>query len=315
MGWFNRASKSSIGREGLDDLPSDVFEQNEHSLIGEALRKPIGLLATLLLVASAGVFIANQFYLYVDRLNDFSLVGFFVGGGVLLSVLLRAGETSSAPISIPKKIDTASRQASPARRNSAKALIIDDHGPDDHGPAPAETSQPQKVFLERPKRAAAKKKNAFPEKAKPSLAFGFAETAPAKPPVPPEALVDPEEVIAAPDPVDDEVANFQQALVHYVDSGDFHGQGEVLRRLGHLAKGRGHLKESRQFYMNARACFRKIDDHYAEAAVLLDLGQVLESLDEHDAASAAYRDANRALLDVAMNAGDRYNAVQAHAAD
>ena len=67
--------------------------------------------------------------------------------------------------------------------------------------------------------------------------------------------------------------------------------------------------------MNARACFRNIDDHYAEAAVLLDLGQVLESLDEHDAASAAYRDANRALLDVAMNAGDRYNAVQAHAAD
>ena len=94
-----------------------------------------------------------------------------------------------------------------------------------------------------------------------------------------------------------------------------HGQGEMLRRLGHLAKARGHLKESREFYMNARSCFRKIDDHYAEAAVLLDLGQVLESLDEHDAASAAYRDANRALLDVAMNSGDRHNDIQAHAAD
>ena len=133
--------------------------------------------------------------------------------------------------------------------------------------------------------------------------------------MPAAALVAPAAVKSVPDPTDDEVATLQKALVHYAGSNDFHGQGEVLRRLGHLAKARGHLKESRDFYMNARGCFRKINDHYAEAAVLLDLGQVLESLEEHDAASAAYRDANRALLDVAMNTGDNQNAIQAHAAD
>jgi hypothetical protein len=312
MGLFSRATKSRNGRDGLDDLPSDVFEQNEYSLFGEALRKPIGLFAALLLIASAGAFIANQFYLYIDRLNDFSLVGFFVGGGVLLSVLLRAGDSLSVPVSVPKKSVATNRQAS--ARADAAALIIDDEGPVETV-ANLPTPKKRKKFLERRKKADTRKEQVFSEKDEQNLTFGFAEAAPAKPPVPPEALVEPAEIVAAPDPADDEVSNFQQALVHYVDIGDFHGQGEVLRRLGHLAKGRGHLKESRQFYMNARACFRKIDDHYAEAAVLLDLGQVLESLDEHDAASAAYRDANRALLDVAMNAGDRYNAVQAHAAD
>jgi hypothetical protein len=204
----------------------------------------------------------------------------------------------------------------------ARGLVVEGDEPGENGltEAVSTTIDPEKLkktLFERRKKASRKKKKVFPDKDEQSLTFGFAEPAPAKPPVPAQALVEPDEIIAAPDPdpVDDEVTNFQQALVHYVNTGDFHGQGEVLRRLGHLAKGRGHLKESRQFYMNARACFKKIDDHYAEAAVLLDLGQVLESLDEHDAASAAYRDANRALLDVAMNAGDRYNAVQAHAAD
>ncbi len=310
MGWFSRASKGSSGRDGLDDLSSGVFEQNEYSLLGEALRKPIGLLSALLLVVSAGFFIANQFYLYLDRLNDFALVGFFVGGGVLLSVLLRAGDSPSPSVSIPKKSSTVSSPAA-TRAGAASQELIMEYA----DAALAAPEKPKKTFLERRKKASTKRKETFPEKEERGLTFGFAEASPAKPPVPPEALVEPEEIVAAPDHVDDEVANFQQALVHYVDTGDFHGQGEVLRRLGHLAKSRGHLKESRQFYMNARACFRKIDDHYAEAAVLLDLGQVLESLDEHDAASAAYRDANRALLDVAMNAGDRYNAVQAHAAD
>lgn len=114
---------------------------------------------------------------------------------------------------------------------------------------------------------------------------------------------------------DDEVAGYERALLHYAERGDMHGQGEILRRLGHTAKARGHLSESREFYMNARNYFKETDDHYAEAAVLLDLGQVLESLGDHDAASAAYRDANRALLDVAMNSSSNSNMIHAQAAD
>lgn len=116
--------------------------------------------------------------------------------------------------------------------------------------------------------------------------------------------------------VDDEVAGYERALLHYAERGDMHGQGEILRRLGHAAKKRGHLDESKEFYVNSRNCFKSTNDHYAEAAVLLDLGQVLESLSDHDAASAAYRDANRALLDVAMNtSGGRDNDLHAQAAD
>ena len=253
----------------------DVFEQTERSLLGEALGRPVGFLAAVILTCAAGTFIANHFYFQMKRIDDFALVGFFVGGGLLLSVLLRAGESSPAT---KKRIG----KTRPAERETE--LVLEQ-------PRPFENPRESKA------------------------AIGLAEPAAATAPVPPDALVHPEAVKPAPDPADDEVASFQKALVHYVDAGDFHGQGEVLRRLGHLAKARGHLKESRDFYMNSRNSFRKIDDHYAEAAVLLDLGQVLESLDEHDAASAAYRDANRALLDVAMNSGDRYNAVQAHAAD
>jgi len=114
---------------------------------------------------------------------------------------------------------------------------------------------------------------------------------------------------------DDEVAGYERALLHYAERGDLHGQGEILRRLGHTAKARGHLGESREFYVNSRNCFKETNDHYAEAAVLLDLGQVLESLGDHDAASAAYRDANRALLDVAMNSTNQSGITNAQAAD
>lgn len=283
--WFPRSSKDATGRAGFGESSVDIFEQPERSLLGEAFGKPIGFAALLLIIGSAGLFIANHFMLYMDRIGDFALVGFFVGGGILLSLLLRASDPNVAV----------------RKRNLTEKVIDEDEG---------------ELILE----------TAFEERAQPNMAAsGFAEPAraasptpiapPAAPPVPAAALVHPEAVKPAPDPVDDEVATFQKALVHYVETGDFHGQGEILRRLGHLAKARGHLKESRDFYMNARSSFRKIDDNYAEAAVLLDLGQVLESLEEHDAASAAYRDANRALLDVAMNSGDRYNEIQAHAAD
>ncbi len=115
---------------------------------------------------------------------------------------------------------------------------------------------------------------------------------------------------------DDEVAGYERALLHYAEKGDLHGQGEILRRLGHTAKSRGHLGESREFYVNSRNCFKETGDHYAEAAVLLDLGQVLESLGDQDAASAAYRDANRALLDVAMNSTNHGGGIiNAQAAD
>lgn len=276
-----RDSKGKTGRDVLGETPADILDQPERSLLGEALAKPVGLIAALLLLASGGVFLVNHFYLFMDRINDFALVGFFVGGGVLLSMLLRTGDPGAAA-----RTETARK--APARSRSAE-IESDD------------------LILDTPfeqKTGAASARGA-----------GLAEAPASVTPIPPAALIDPKAVRPAADPADNEVASFQKALVHYVQTGDFHGQGEVLRRLGHLAKARGHLKESRDFYMNSRACFRKIDDHYAEAAVLLDLGQVLESLDEHDAASAAYRDANRALLDVAMNSSDRFNAVQAHAAD
>ncbi len=143
---------------------------------------------------------------------------------------------------------------------------------------------------------------------------GLSEASASGVPVPAAATVktlqtvDPEE--------DNEVAGYERALLHYAERGDLHGQGEILRRLGHTAKGRGHLNESREFYVNSRNCFKETNDHYAEAAVLLDLGQVLESLGDQDAASAAYRDANRALLDVAMNSSNREgDAFHAQAAD
>ncbi|MEZ5932918.1 MAG: tetratricopeptide repeat protein [Alphaproteobacteria bacterium] len=279
--WSPRASKGKAGRDAPGEPVLDVFEQPERSILGDALSKPVGLVAALLIVVAMGVFLTNHFYWHMERINDFALVGFFVGGGVLLSMLLRSGD---APAAVPKataKLPSAKRKKSRRSSEQKGELVLE-------------------TTFEQPNEHAA---------------LGLAEAPAAGSPVPAAALIDPKAVKPASDPVDNEVASFQKALVHYVQTGDFHGQGEVLRRLGHLAKARGHLKESREFYMNARAAFRKIDDHYAEAAVLLDLGQVLESLDEHDAASAAYRDANRALLDVAMNSSDRYNAVQAHAAD
>lgn len=271
--WWPRSSKGRVGRVGLGEPLLDIFEQPERSLLGEALGRPVGLCSALVLAIAGGVFCANHFFLYMDRINDFALVAFFVGGGGLLSVLLRSGDVKAA-----------SQKRS---RRSRSAELEGD------------------LVLESP----------FEERGERAMAAGLAESPPTMTPVPSAALVESAAVRPAHDPGDEEVATLQKALVHYVDGRDPHGQGEVLRRLGHLAKARGHLKESREFYMNARSCFRKIDDHYAEAAVLLDLGQVLESLDEHDAASAAYRDANRALLDVAMDSGDRYNAIQAHAAD
>jgi len=274
--WLPRASKGKARRDRRGRLSPDVFDQPDRSLLGEALGRPIGIGAALILVASAGVFLANHFHFHQERIDDFALVGFFVGGGVLLSMLLRSSDQASAS----QKFFSMHRPVEDDGELTLDELF--------------EESDDQEPMRQQP---------------------GLAEEPAASIPVPPAALVDPKAVKPAPDLGDDEVASFQKALVHYANSGDFHGQGEVLRRLGHLAKGRGHLKESREFYMNARACFRKIDDHYAEAAVLLDLGQVLESLDENDAASAAYRDANRALLDVAMNSSDRFNAVQAHAAD
>ncbi len=273
--WFPRSSKGNVGRTGSVEPTLDVFEQPERSLLGEALGRPVGFCSAFVLVVAGAVFVANHFFLRTDRIDDFALVAFFVGGGGLLSVLLRSGDAT-----------TSARKRTRAHSRSAEArgeIILEDS---------FEDRREEHV-----------------------LATGLAESSPLAAPIPKGALVEPEAVRLAPDPVDEEVTTLQKALVHYVDSADPRGQGEVLRRLGHLAKARGHLKEGREFYMNARSCFRKIDDYYAEAAVLLDLGQILESLEEHDAASAAYRDANRALLDVAMNSGDHHNAIQAHAAD
>jgi len=278
-----RASKGKAGRDRFSE-PADVFEQPEHSLLGEALQRPIGFCAFVVLVVSAGIFIANYLHFNLGRINDFALVGFFVAGGLLLSTLLRAGDPAMG----------GRRKKHPKPEDMLE--IEQDFDDDDDD---------VETLLQ-------------PIREQPSQR-GLAEDAPVKAPRPsaamPQSDYRPMTFEPADDDDDDEANTFQQALVHYANQGDFHGQGEVLRRLGHLAKSRGHLAESRGFFMNARSCFRKINDHHAEAAVLLDLGQVLESLEEHDAASAAYRDANRALLDVAMNTNEGYNAVQAHAAD
>ncbi len=284
--WFPRSRKDAFGADMVEP-PNDVFEQPQRSLLVEALGRPVGFGAAVILVAAAAVFVANHFVFQMKRIDDFALVGFFVGGGILVSMLLRTGDPNLAVKKRTRKPRTAPR---------SDELVLEE--PLDLAFAEADARPASGLAEARPAAAslAPARTPREPVAAKPSASQP-----------PPISSVDEIE--------DDEVAGFQQALVHYVNAGDLHGQGEVLRRLGHLAKSRGHLRESQEFYVKARDSFRKIDDHYAEAAVLLDLGQVLESLDEHDAASAAYRDANRALLDVAMNSGDRYNAVQAHAAD
>jgi hypothetical protein len=98
--------------------------------------------------------------------------------------------------------------------------------------------------------------------------------------------------------------SYRRALLYYQRINDQRGQGEVLRRLGHLAKSKNRLQDSRDLYISARSCFREVGDSYAEAAVLLDLGQVLEAMGEHETAGAAFREANRSLLDVAISSNE-----------
>lgn len=273
--WLPRLSKEHGLAVEFGEPPIDVFEQPDRSLLGEALSRPLGLCAALGLTVAIGIFAANHFMFGWEKIDDYALVGFFVAGGILLSIVLRSGDPNASP----RKRARRSRRVvgsddlvldDAVVDQQSESLAVADHG-NNTNPAPIRAPAPE------------------------AMSPAFEEIDP---------LVD-----------DDEASGYQKALVHYLDQGDLHGQGEVLRRLGHLAKSRGHLQESREFYVNARNCFRKIDDNYAEAAVLLDLGQVLESLGDQDSAAAAYRDANRSLLDVAMNAGDRQDTVQAHAAD
>ncbi len=255
----------------------DVFRQPEKSLLEEAVGRPLGIGALLILVLAGGVFAANHFMWTLDRVSDYALLAFFVAGGILLAVLLNSGE----PRSVRFKPNRQNREALPDEE-----FVI----------------------------------GGFEEAAPADLTFkpyqrqqGLAEEAPVRAPIPAAATAAKPHAVAVEH--DDEVAGYERALLHYAERGDLHGQGEILRRLGHTAKTRGHLSESREFYVNARNCFKDTGDHYAEAAVLLDLGQVLESLGDQEAASVAYRDANRALLDVAMNSSNRDRMIHAQAAD
>ncbi len=264
------------------DPHHDVFRQPEKSLLEEAVGRPLGIGALLILVLAGGAFAANHFMWTLDRVSDYALLAFFVAGGILLAVLLNSGEPRSV------RVKPSRQTRDPAR----------------------EPPQPDEEFV----------MGAFQEEAPADLTFkpyqrqqGLAEEAPAQAPIPAAAMA--AKPHAVPVEQDDEVAGYERALLHYAQRGDLHGQGEILRRLGHTAKTRGHLSESREFYVNSRNCFKDTGDHYAEAAVLLDLGQVLESLGDQDAASAAYRDANRALLDVAMNSSNRDRGNYAQAAD
>lgn len=260
------------------DMSSDYLEQSEKSLLREALGRPLGILSLFLLFAAVSAFAANHFMWTMDRVSDYALVAIFVSGGLLLSILLRSGDSRTRR---PK----ANRQmrGNPLHEDEIGLGVINNRAEDD-----------MVIGLHRDR--------------------GFAEASPAGAPIPMAAMQKVPEVDSSDQ--DDEMAGYERALIHYAEKGDLHGQGEILRRLGHVAKGRGHLNESREFYLKSRDCFKKTDDQYAEAAVLLDLGQVMESLGDHDLASAAYRDANRALLDVAMNTtSNRDRVIHAQAAD
>lgn len=275
--WTNRRSNQT-GHFFENDSTSDVFEQSEKSLLREALGRPLGLGALIIFVLAIAVFAGNHFMWTLDRVTDYALVAFFVAGGILLSLLLRSGEPKvrrPKPNRYWRDEDLQQREMMHGRNQE-----------DDRGEMVLGHHQRQ----------------------------GLAENAPAGSPIP-LAATKQAAVPIADSEHDDEVAGYERALLHYVEKGDLHGQGEILRRLGHTAKGRGHLEESKKFYLSSRDCFKGTDDHYAEAAVLLDLGQVLESLGDQDAASVAYRDANRALLDVAMNASNRDRVIHAQAAD
>lgn len=266
--WTGRRSRKTARTVELETA-SDIFDQPEKSLLGEAFGRPLGIVALLVLIGALGALGGNHFVWNMDRINDFAMVAFFVAGGILLSLLLRSGEPRPAMTKVK-------------RTNRQPDLVLED-----------DFDAPESETLSHRRQ-------------------GLAEASAASAPVPKAATAVPPHAVVSPEQ-DDEVAGYERALRHYVARGDLHGQGEILRRLGHTAKTRGHLGESKEFYVNSRNCFKETNDHYAEAAVLLDLGQVLESLGDHDAASAAYRDANRALLDVAMNAsshrdGGTYNA-------
>lgn len=267
--WLPRFLKEHGLAVEYGEPPIDVFEQPDRSLLGEALSRPLGLCAALGLLVAIGIFAANHFMFGWEKIDDYALVGFFVAGGILLSIVLRSGDPNASP---------RKRVRRGRRVGESDDLVLN-----------------QEVVAQQPEAIAIGDYDDNVRPAPEAISPAFQEI---------DTLAD-----------DNEASGYQKALIHYLDKGDLHGQGEVLRRLGHLAKSRGHLKESREFYVNARSCFRRIDDNYAEAAVLLDLGQVLESLGDQDSAAAAYRDANRSLLDVAMNAGDQQDTSQAQAAD
>ncbi len=96
---------------------------------------------------------------------------------------------------------------------------------------------------------------------------------------------------------------YRKALLHFQNANDPKGQGQVLRQLGQLAKDKGRLEDSRDCLINARNCFRQVGDGHSEAAVLLELGHVLERLGDQETAGAAYREANRSLLHAAIDGG------------
>ncbi len=393
------------------DMSGDYFQQSEKSLLREALGRPLGLIALLLVVLAVGAFAGNHFLWTIDRVSDYALVALFVAGGLLLVLILRSGlpesSRSKAQRQRHEQMEPAEGEmilgAAPYGAEDDDMVIglhehqdFDDHEgfhedqafDDDvfeeyyEEPAPRSQREPrdrgqlsrssyrqerveedplgrqtekkrtlksrqQQVqvraveehedVLGRPVQRVQKaakttktvkrSKTSKPrrsQRAEPSEVLqqpresrrgrreddgyrahpGLAEETVVNAPIPiAAAAAQPIQVFDEPQE-DDEIAGFERALMHYAERDDYHGQGEILRRLGHAAKGRGHLTESKEFYLKARECFRKVEDQYAEAAVLLDLGQVLESLGDNDAGSAAYRDANRALLDVAMNASN-----------
>jgi len=96
--------------------------------------------------------------------------------------------------------------------------------------------------------------------------------------------------------MDDNEEGLRELLVllrNQVQTNNLYGQGTTLRDLGHLTKSLGYLMDSCEFYVSACHCFRDVEDHYAEAAVLLDLAQTLESLGHQDIAIEISVETNR----------------------
>lgn len=105
-----------------------------------------------------------------------------------------------------------------------------------------------------------------------------------------ERLMDGEEALGE--------AAYRHALREFELVGDPGGEGEALRRLGHVARCGGELERCRRLLERARGRLRDAGDRYAEASALIDLGAVAQELGDDAAARNAFATAGDLLRDI-----------------